>query len=228
MKRFYTSASVTGDGPYGVALDARPLRTPGRLPLALPSRALAEAITAEWNVQGDAILPRTMPLTGLANAAIERIAPDREAFAAGLARFAENELLAYRAEDPPALVRRQQARWDPLLDWANSSYGFEFRLVTGIMHQPQPAATLDAMAKAYCRLDAFRLAALNPIVTISGSAIIGLAVADGRIDAAQAWALGHLDELWQAELWGKDPLAESGHRDRQQELAAAASLLALL
>lgn len=228
MKRFYTTAAVTGDGPWGVALDARPLRTPARAALAVPTPTLAEAIAGEWNAQGESILPRTMPLTGLANAAIDRVAPDVAGFADGLSVFAENELLAYRAEAPPPLVARQATEWDPWLAWARARYDVDFTLVAGIIHRPQPPAMLARVAAAYRAFDAFRLAALNPIVTISGSAVLGLAVAEGAMDAEAAWAMGHLDELWQAEQWGKDPLAEAGHRERQGDLAAATAFLRLL
>jgi chaperone required for assembly of F1-ATPase len=228
MKRFYKLAAVTGDGPFGVALDNRPLRTPARAVLAVPTRALADAIAAEWNGQGDEILPRTMPLTGLSNAAIDRVAPDVDAFADGLSVFAENELLAYRAEHPAPLVAHQAAHWDPWLAWARARYDIDFTLVAGIIHAPQPPATLARLAAAYRAFDAFRLAALNPVVTISGSAVIGLAVAAGEMDAQAAWAIGHLDELWQAEQWGKDPLAEAGHKERQGDLAAAVRMLDLL
>lgn len=229
MKRFYKATAVTGEAPpYGVALDGRPLRTPARELLAVPTRALAEAIAAEWNAQGEEIQPRAMPLTGLANAAIDRVAPDPDTFADTLSRFAETELLAYRADAPAPLVARQAAEWDPLLAWARGRYDVDFRLVTGIIHQAQPAATLARVAVAYRAFDPFRLAALNPVVTISGSAIIGLAVAEGRLDAAGAWSTGHLDELWQEEQWGKDPLAEAGQRERQQDLAAAVAFLRLL
>ena len=228
MKRFYKVAAVTGDGPFGIALDGRPLRTPARLALAVPTRALADTIAAEWNGQGEQVLPRTMPLTGLANAAIDRVSPDPSGFADGLSVFAQNELLAYRADAPPKLVAAQAAGWDPWLGWARQRYDVDFTLVTGIIHRPQPAATLARIAAAYRGFDAFALAAFNPIVTISGSAIIGLAVAEGMMDASDAWAIGHLDELWQAEQWGKDPLAEAGHRERQADLAAAVEFLRLL
>jgi chaperone required for assembly of F1-ATPase len=228
MKRFYKQADVTGDGPFGVALDGRPLRTPARAALAVPTRALAEAIAAEWNGQGAEILPRTMPLTGLSNAAIDRVAPDPTAFADGLSVFAENELLAYRAEHPPVLVAHQAAHWDPWLAWARARYDIDFATVAGIIHLAQPPATLARLATAYRGFDAYQLAALNPVVTISGSAVIGLAVAEGAMDAQAAWAIGHLDELWQAEQWGKDPLAEAGHAERQGDLAAAVRMLALL
>ena len=228
MKRFYTQATVTGDGPFGVALDGRPVRTPARAPLAVPTPALVDAIAAEWNRQGAEILPRTMPLTGLANAAIDRVAPDSSAFADGLSVFAENELLAYRADHPPALVAAQATGWDPWLAWARQRYDIDFTLVTGIIHRSQPGATLARIASAYRAFDAFALAALNPVVTICGSAVIGLAVAEAMMDADTAWAIGHLDELWQAEQWGKDPLAEAGHKERQADLAAAVGFLKLL
>jgi chaperone required for assembly of F1-ATPase len=229
MKRFYKAAAVTAEAaPYCVALDGRELRTPARALLGVPTRALAEAIAAEWEAQGEEIQPRAMPLTGLANAAIDRVAPDTQAFADTLSRFAENELLAYRADAPAPLVARQAAEWDPLLAWARGRFDVDFRLVTGIIHQPQPPATLARVAAAYRAFDAFRLAALNPVVTISGSAIIGLAVAEGRLDATGAWTAGHLDELWQEEQWGKDPLAEAGQRERQGDLAAAVGFLRLL
>lgn len=229
MKRFYQQASVTGAAaPFGVALDARPVRTPARALLEVPTRALADAIADEWNRQGEQILPRTMPLTGLSNAAIDRVAADPLRFADGLAVFAENELLAYRADTPAPLVARQMAEWDPWLGWARQRYDVDFTLVTGIIHRPQPPATLARIKAAYRAFNAFRLAALNPIVTISGSAIIGLAVAAGEMDAETAWQIGHLDELWQAEQWGKDPLAEAGHKERRDDLAAAVQMLGLL
>ena len=228
MKRFYKQAAITGDGPFGITLDTRPLRTPARAALAVPTRALAEAIAAEWNGQSEEIKPRSMPLTGLANAAIDRVAPDPRAFADGLAVFAENELLAYRADHPVPLVAHQAAAWDPCLAWARARYAVDFTLVAGIIHAPQPPAMLTRLTAAYRDFDAFRLAALNPVVTISGSAVIGLAVAEGAMDAGEAWAIGHLDELWQAEQWGKDPLAEAGHKERRDDLAAAVAMLGLL
>lgn len=229
MKRFWTAARVTtADGGWGVSLDDRPLRTPARANLAVPTLALAEGIAREWNAQGERVNPRSLPLTGLANAAIDRVAPDVAGFASSLAVFAENELLAYRADYPAPLVAHQTAHWDPWLAWARRRYDIEFTVVTGIIHAPQPSATLARITSAYRAFDAFRLAALNPVVTISGSALIGLAVADGAMDAATAWSIGHLDELWQAEQWGKDPLAEAGHAERQADLGAAIAMLALL
>lgn len=229
MKRFYAAATVTdAEQGLGVALDGRPLRTPARAALVLPTRALAAAVAAEWQAQGPDILPRTMVLTGLSNAAIDRVAPDPPAFADGLAGFAANELLAYRADGPSPLVARQAEIWDPLLAWARQRYDIEFVIVEGIIHRPQPPTTLARIAAAFRALDAFRLAALHPVVTICGSAIIGLAVLEGRLDAEAAFATGHLDELWQAEQWGHDPLAEAGHAERRGDLAAAVAMLELL
>ena len=229
MKRFYTSASVTGEqAPFGIALDTRPVRTPARAPLELPNRVLAGAIAEEWNSQGEQILPRTMPLTGLSNAALDRVAPDTTAFADSLAIFAENELLTYRADSPDPLVTRQMAEWDPWLNWARQRYDIDFTLITGIIHQPQPPATLTRITAAYRAFTAFQLAALNPVVTISGSAILGLAVAEAGVTAEAAWTTSHLDELWQAEQWGTDPLAEAGHNERRADLTAAVRMLRLL
>ncbi len=229
MRRFYRDvAVVAGPGGREVALDDRPVRTPARAPLLLPTAALADAVAAEWAAQGERVEPLTMPLTGLSNAAIDRIAPDPASFAAGLAAFAAHDLLVYRAEGPAPLVARQSAVWDPLLAWATARYDVAFTLATGIAPVDQPPATLARLGAAFAALDEFRLAALNQIVTIGGSAVLGLAVAEGRLDAAGVWAAGQLDELWQAEQWGSDPLAEAGHNDKRAALEAATRLLALL
>ena len=160
MKRFWKHVSV--DAERVVRLDDRPVRTPGRVPLALPTPALAEAVADEWRGVGETVDPRAMPLTGLANAAIDRIGMDPAPFADGLARYAESDLLCYRADSPPELVARQDAVWNPLLDWAQTRYDVHFTLVTGIMHKPQPPATVERLAQAVAALDPFRLAALSP------------------------------------------------------------------
>lgn len=229
MKRFYTvAAAVAGDGGWGIALDGRAVRTPARAPLLLPTEALAQAVAAEWAAQAEDIKPLTMPLTGLANAAIDRVAPDRATFAAGLAAYAETELLAYRADYPPPLVARQAAVWDPLLAWARTRYDVAFTVATGIVHVAQPPATLARIAAVFAAFDAFRLAALNQAVTITGSAVIALGLNEAYVDAPAAFAAGHLDEIWQAEQWGSDPLAEAPRAEREANLASAARLLELL
>lgn len=229
MKRFYKEAAVTGAAPpFGVALDGRPVRTPARAALALPTRALADAIAGEWQAQDETIDPRAMPLTGLANAAIDRVAPDRDAFADALAAYAGSDVLTYRADGPAPLVARQAEVWDPLLAWAARRYDAHFTVTTGIIHTPQPAATLARIGAAFRALDPFRLAALHPAVTISGSAVIALALLEGEIDAETAFAAGHLDELWQVEQWGEDALAAAARENRRRDLRAAANLLVAL
>lgn len=229
MKRFYKdAAAVAGEGGWGIALDGRAVRTPARVPLLMPTEALAQEVASEWAAQGEEIKPLTMPLTGLSNAAIDRVAPDCATFAQGLAVYAETELLAYRADYPPPLVARQAAVWDPLLAWARSRYDVAFNVTAGIVHVAQPPATLARIAAAFAALDAFRLAALNQAVTITGSAVIALALNEGHVDASAAYAAGHLDEIWQAEQWGSDPLAEAPRAERQFNLASAARFLELL
>ena len=225
MKRFWREVSV-GDG--GIALDGRPVRTPGRAPLALPTPALAEAISAEWRAVADTIDPRAMPLTGLANAAIDRVAPDRAGFAAGLARYGESDLVCYRAEGPEPLVERQRATWDPLLAWATARYDVHFAVTAGVMHAAQPPATLARLREAVAALDAFRLAGLSPLVTVTGSLIAALALVEGAADADAIWAAALVDEDWQAELWGSDPLAEQARAGRRADFDAGAAFLALL
>ena len=225
MKRFYKEVSVSPD--LGILLDGRPVKTPGRLALVLPHAVLAEAVAEEWRAVEDEIDPRAMPLTGLANAAVERIAPDPQAFAAGLAVYAESELLCYRAEGPPDLVARQQALWDPILDWARTLYDVSFTLVAGIMHRPQPSETIARLGEAIAARNAFELAALSPIVTIAGSLVIALALVEGALDPEAAFDAAHLDELWQAEQWGEDELALDQRASHRADFLAACRFLRL-
>ncbi len=226
MKRFYSQVSVTPD--RGIVLDARPVKTPAKATLLLPNAALAEAVAEEWRAQGESIDPRSMPLTGLANAAIDRVAPDPAHFAAGLVAFGESELLCYRAEEPFALVARQNQDWNPILGWAQARYDVSFTLVRGIMHLPQPPETLARLGAAVSTCDAFTLAALNPLVTISGSLVIALALVERHLDAETAFAAAHLDELWQAEQWGDDDFALDARAAHQRDFDAAAQFLGLL
>jgi len=228
MKRFYTQAGVVEQDGFAIALDGRPVKTPARAPLAVASRALADAIAAEWSAQGETIDPRTMKLTGLANAAIDRVAADHAGFTRGIAAYGETDLLCYRAAEPPDLVARQAEAWDPLLDWARRRYDVAFELVTGIMHRPQPAATLARLADAVAARDGFALTALSTLTTIAGSLVAALAVAEGAIGADEAFAATHLDELWQAENWGEDSLALDARTAREADFLAAARFLSLL
>jgi chaperone required for assembly of F1-ATPase len=229
MKRFYkTAETAPGAGGVAILLDGRPVKTPGREPLAVPTEELAEAIAAEWNEQGEDIDPRSMPLTGLANAAIDRVAPDPATFARGLAAYGESDLLCYRSEGPGELVRRQNETWDPLLLWARRRYDIEIETVCGVMHRPQPPQTVERLARAVAARGPFQLAALSPLVTISGSLVIALALAEGEIRLDAAWSAATLDEAWQAEQWGEDALAVQALELRRIEFEAAYRFLTLL
>ncbi|OWK32827.1 ATP12 family chaperone protein [Sphingomonas mucosissima] len=226
MKRFWADVAIDTDGV--IRLDGRPVRTPGRAPLALPTPALADAIADEWRAVGDTIDPRAMPLTGLANAAIDRVAPDPQAFAAGLAAYAESDLLCYRAEAPAELVTREEAAWDPLLAWARKRYDIHFETISGVMHQPQPAATIARLADAVASRPPFELVALQPIVTIAGTLVGALALAEKAISADDLWSAAIVDETWQAELWGEDPEAAKARAARRQDFDSAVRFLSLL
>lgn len=226
MKRFWKD--VTVEPGNNLALDGRPVRTPGRALLALPTAALAEAVAAEWRAVDGEIDPRAMPLTGLANAAIDRIAPAREAFAAGLAKYGESDLLYYRAETPDPLIERQCAAWDPLLDWARGRYDVHFEPTAGIVYRAQPPATLARLGEAVAALDAFRLAGLSPVVTVTGSLVAALALLEGAADAGTVWQASQVDEAWQAEMWGQDELATKARDAHHADFLAGARFLSLL
>ncbi|MDO9489355.1 MAG: ATP12 family protein [Sphingomonadaceae bacterium] len=222
MKRFYKVAAIApADGGWAVTLDGRPIRTPAKAPLVVPTEALAQAIANEWGAQGEEIRPGSMPLTGLANAAIDRVAADRTLFVDSLARYAESDALTYRAEHPEDLVQRQAATWNPILDWAERRYGVEFELVPGVMHRPQPAATVERLRAPLEVLDPFPLTAMQPLVTISGSLVLALAIIEGAIDEDAAWVAGEHDELYQIEKWGDDELAVQSRASRREAFAAA-------
>ncbi|AYJ86344.1 ATPase [Sphingomonas paeninsulae] len=225
MKRFWKDVTVQD---RGIRLDGKPVRTPGRLPLILPNDALAQAVADEWRSVESEIKPHEMPLTGLSNAAIERIAPDTATYAAGLAVYGETDLLCYRADAPPPLVERQEAVWNPLLDWARQRYDIAFTVTTGVIHTPQPPETVARLSTAVAAHDAFELAALSPIVTIGGSLVIALMIADNAIDPDAAFDACHLDELWQAELWGEEWMAADTRAAHRADFVVGAKLLALL
>ena len=229
MTRFYSHATLrAAQGGFEILLDERPVKTPARRPLLLPTEPLARAVAEEWNAQGEKVDPRSMPLTGLANAAIDRVAPDAESFARGLAAYGENDLLCYRAEGPSSLVARQAKLWDPLLAWARRRFDVDFEIVCGIMHRPQHEATLRQLAHAVAARDPFALAGLSPIVTIGGSLIVALALAEEAIDLDTAWSAATLDEAWQAEQWGEDAEAAAALEARRHDFAAAYRFLTLI
>jgi chaperone required for assembly of F1-ATPase len=229
MKRFWKTVEVAReDEGWGVRLDGRPVRTPARVAVTVPNEALAEAIAEEWRATPEDVDPRAMPLTGIANAAIDRVAPDKEAFAAGLAGYAEADLVCYRAEGPRALVERQAASWDALLGWARRRYVVDFATTSGLTHVPQPAATVERLSQAVAALDPYRLAGLSQLVTIGGSLVAGLAVLENAISAERAWEAVSIDERWQLDQWGSDAEAEAALESRRRDSLAAARFLDLI
>ena len=229
MKRFWSDVTTAAEEQgWAIQLDGRPVRTPAGAPLRLPNRALAEAIADEWRAIDGEVDPRAMPLTGLANAAIDRVAPEKDAFAGGLARYGEADLACYRSEWPPELVERQAQCWDPLLAWARRRFDVDFVTTSGLIHVPQPPATIERLAHEVAALDAFRLAGLSPLVTVGGSLIAALAVLEKAFSVEDAWAAISIDERWQLEQWGGDSDAELALDNRERDFFAAARFLELL
>ncbi|HVL21601.1 MAG TPA: ATP12 family protein [Amaricoccus sp.] len=228
-KRFWTAARPIAEaGGFGVALDAHPLKTPAGAALVVPSEALAAAIAAEWDALAGEIRPDRLPLTRAANSAIDRILPDPGPVADAIADYGGTDLLCYRAAAPQALADRQAAGWDPWLAWAAREFHAPLVAVTGIVHQPQPEASLAALRAAVAAYGPFALAGLHGLVALSGSLVLGLAVARGALAPDAAWELGRLDETWQAEHWGLDAEAEAAADAARADFLDSARLLALL
>lgn len=229
MKRFWTTTGVEAQNAGGMAvlLDGRRMRTPRGRTLALPTEGLARAVAVEWDAVEGEVRPFAMPMTGLSNAAIDIIADDPHGFAQTLARYAQSDLLCYRAEGPRPLVERQAKEWDPLLHWAERRFDCRFTLTQGILHVRQPDAMLERIGTAFAGHPPFALSALSPLVTLSGSAIVALAVAEGGADLETAWAAAVIDETWQAENWGEDADALAHRMGRQQQFAEAERFLRL-
>jgi chaperone required for assembly of F1-ATPase len=204
-RRFWTEATVVPEGNgFTVHLDTRPVRTPLKAPLILPTKALAQAVAAEWQAQTGKVDPATMPFTRTANSAIDTVASHFDAVVDMLAAYGETDLLCYRATGPAALIARQSAAWDPLLDWAAEAMGAPLRVTNGVMHVDQPATSLATLKAAVQALSPFQLAAFHDLVAISGSVVLALAVTRGRLAADDAWTLSRIDETWQIEQWGAD------------------------
>lgn len=230
MKRRFWKEVSTEQGTFGhaVRLDGRPVKTPTRNELALPTKRLADAVVAEWEAVEKTIDPIQMPMTGFANAAIDRVATDREGFAAATAAYGETDLFCYRAEAGEPLAERQADVWDPWLDWARARYDVSFVIVEGIMHQPQPEATLAKLRAAVAARGTFELAAMAKLTHLSGSLVVALALVERAGEADALWNAACLDELWQEELWGADHWAEKNRADREAEFMAAVRFLDLL
>lgn len=227
-RRFYESVALR-ETPEGVAveLDGRPVRTPARRLLAFPNAAVAEVAAAEWRDQAEFVDPARMPLTRLANAVIDAVADKPGEVAAEIARYLGSDLLVYRAEAPERLVARQSLLWDPVLAWARDVHGARFVLVEGVVFTSQPERAIEAMRVLLPR-GPWRLGALHVVTTLTGSALLALALAEGAVTAEEAWTAGHLDEDWNMELWGQDDEALARRAARRTEFAAAAAVLALV
>jgi len=227
-RRFYKEVSVSDGAPFHLLLDGRPIKTPKKRPLAVPTRALADAIADEWRAQTDSIDPTRMPLTRFANTAIDAVADTLDEVADDITGYAGSDLVCYRAETPEKLVELQAEHWDPIVAWANETLNAEFRVVFGIVHIAQPNAALAAYSEALPRDDAMRLAGLHVITTLTGSALIALAVFREWLSADVAWKAGHVDEDYQISLWGEDSEALARRRGRRAEFDAAVHFLSLL
>jgi len=227
-RRFYAAATTKPEeGAYAVLLDGRIVRTPARHALAAPTQALADAIAAEWQRQDEVIDPAQMPLTRLANTIIDGVASSTAAVTAEIENYLATDLLFYRAEGPDRLVARQHELWDPILAWARTAFGARFELVEGVIHIAQPAESLRAAAGAIPR-DPWRLGAAHAVTTLTGSALIALALAHGAIDVKTAWTAAHVDEDWNMELWGRDEIALERRAFRFTEMQAAETVLTLI
>ena len=217
-RRFYKTVSVAGTtAPFSVTLDERPLRTPLKRALDLPTGELAQAVAAEWDVQTEKIDPRTMPLTRLANTALDRVAPDRDRIIAEIVDFAGSDLVCYRAEEPLGLIERQARAWQPVLDWARAALGAEFLVTEGVVHRPQPAAALQATRDYLGQKSSWALTAHHNLTTLTGSALLAAMACDRAIPASEAWDAAHVDEDWQIEHWGWDEEARHRRNHRKRE-----------
>lgn len=234
-RRFYQSAETREEaGQFALLLDGRPALTPARNALAVPSARLAGLLADEWNAQQEIIDPTAMPLTRLVNSALDGVARDIEAVRAEVVKYAGSDLLCYRAGEPEALVAEQRAAWDPVIAWMREAHGARFVLAEGVMHAAQPRDTVDAVAKAVLAATGegvaapLRAAALNTITTLTGSALLALAVASGKLSADEAWAAAQVDEDHQMRVWGADAEALEHRARRKVEMDAAAAVLAAL
>jgi chaperone required for assembly of F1-ATPase len=224
-KRFYASAGVAdADGGLAITLDGKPIRTPSGRQVIAPSREIAEAIAAEWNAQGEMIDPLSMPLTRFANSVGEGVVDRVDAVADDVAKYLGSDLLFYRAGHPEALVARESAHWDPILFWAADELGAHFILAEGIVHVAQPDSAIKA-ARAVFPGDPWSVAALHVVTTLTGSALLALALLHGVRDADQVWAAAHVDEDWNIEKWGIDEEVAARRAARLVDFTAATRIL---
>ncbi|MEM9973585.1 MAG: ATP12 family protein [Pseudomonadota bacterium] len=212
-KRFWREVHVAPvEGGFEILLDDKPVRTPAKAPLQLPTKALAGDVAAEWEAQDDIVRPELMPVTRMANSAIDKVRPQRTEIVDMLAGYGETDLLCYRAEAPDALVARQQAAWDPLLDWLTTTHGVRLRVTGGILPVAQDRTALAQLAGEIERFGPFELAAFHDLVTLPGSLVLGFAATARYASLEALWEAARLDEAWQIEQWGEDDKAEEANR----------------
>lgn len=229
MKRFYKKAEpVQRAAGHGITLDGKPIKTPGKRDLIVPNAALASAIAEEWNIQQAEVRTATMPLTRLATTAVDRVATQRDPIIRQTAAYAATDLVCYRATRPPALAARQQAVWQPLIDWAVLRYDAPLVVTSGVIPKSQSAASLHAFAAAVAEQEDFALTALHLATAACGSLIIALALLEEQLDAQQAFAASQLDESFQIEGWGEDPEQAERRCALAGDIDAAAQFLSLL
>jgi chaperone required for assembly of F1-ATPase len=229
-KRFYDQVSVgERDGGYAILLDGKPVRTPGREILLLPTAQAARLVADEFAAQKSEIDPVTMPVTRIANSTVDGVAKNPQAVADDIVKYSGTDLLLYRAGSPQALVERQAAAWDPVLDWFRRDLGTRFFLAEGVMHVEQPAESIEAIRRHLAeRTEPLRIAAMHVMTTLTGSALLAMAVEAGALDADSAWTAANVDEDWNVEMWGTDPEAEGRRAFRKADMLAAAKVIAAL
>jgi chaperone required for assembly of F1-ATPase len=227
MKRFYKDVSIApAEGGFAVLLDGKPVKTPSRKPLLLPTEKLATAVAEEWRVQGDTVVATSMPLLRLSNTVIDGVTANRADVISAILRFGENDLLCYRTHQPPDLAQRQRDGWDPLLDWVRLRFSARMMLADGLTHVDQSPDALAALREALEGYDAFTLAGVHVIGSITGSLVLALAVAEGYIPGAYAFEISRIDETYQAEKWGADDEAVKRAAALAHELDKAVELIA--
>lgn len=227
-KRFWKETTVGEiDNGFQVLLDGRQVKTPAKTLLVVPTRAMAEAIAAEWDAQEGEVDPTTMPVTRSANAALDKVSAQRDEVVAMLASYGGTDLLCYRASEPAELIERQQAAWDPLLDWLAANHRVRLAVGSGVMHVAQDAAGQETLLAAVDRLNNFEIAAFHDLVAMSGSLVLALAVSDGHLNVADGWRLSRIDETWQEEQWGEDEEATELAEKKFKEFSSAARILGL-
>lgn len=223
-KRFWTDAQVQSEADgFAVTLDGKPVRTPAKSPLILPTQEMAQAVAGEWQAQGDLIEPLSMPFTRSANAATDKVKMQKAEVADMLASYGDSDLICYRAADPQGLVERQNAAWDPLVDWSATHLKAPLQVFVGVMHASQPEASLERLREKVHGFDPFQLTAFHDLVSLSGSLVIGFAVTEGRASGAEMWDVSRIDEDWQIAQWGADEEAsEMAEKKREAFMHAEA------